>query len=142
MTIVGNAQGTINNVLYNFLKRLTLCNASANTKPTSTCPTREKRAFSYDEVYEMIEAYDAYLILDNDGDKKMIDRAKHLRAIANFGVGYNNIDWKYATQVGLPVVNTPTTVTEATAEHAVALLISTMRGIARYDREVRNGLWN
>ena len=107
-----------------------------------TCPSREKHAFSYDEVYEMIEDYDAYFILDNEGDKKVIDRAKNLKVIANFGVGYNNIDWKYATEVGLPVVNTPTTVTEATAEHAVALLIATMRGVARYDREVRRGVWN
>ena len=37
-----------------------------------------------------------------------IDKAKNLKVIANFGVGYDNIDWKYATQVGLPVVNTPT----------------------------------
>jgi glyoxylate reductase len=107
-----------------------------------TYPTREKHAFSYDEVYEMVEGYDAYFILDNDGDQKIIDKGKKLKAIANFGVGYNNIDWKYATEVGLPVINTPTTVTEATAEHAVALIISTMRGIARYDREVRKGLWN
>lgn len=104
-------------------------------------PTKEKGAFSYEEVYEMIEEYDAYFILDNDGDRKIIDKAKNLKAIANFGVGYNNIDWEYATQVGLPVVNTPTTVTEATAEHAVALIVSSMRGIARYDREVRQGIW-
>ena len=107
-----------------------------------TLPTREKRAFSYDEVYNMIENYDGYLILDNDGDKKLMDKAKNLKVIANFGVGYNNIDWKYATSIGLPVVNTPTTVTEATAEHAVALIISIMRGVARYDREIRQGIWN
>lgn len=107
-----------------------------------TLPTREKRAFSYDEVYNMIENYDGYLILDNDGDKKLMDKAKNLKVIANFGVGYNNIDWKYATSIGLPVVNTPTTVTEATAEHAVALIISVMRGVVRYDREVRQGTWN
>lgn len=106
-----------------------------------TYPDKEKGAFSYAEVYDMIEDYDAYFILDNDGDKKIIDKAKNLKVIANFGVGYNNIDWQYATEVGLPVVNTPTTVTEATAEHAVALIISTMRGVARYDREVRQGIW-
>lgn len=107
-----------------------------------TTPTKEKRIFSYDEVYDMIEAYDAYFIMGNIGDKKLIDHAKNLKVMANFGVGYNNIDWKYATEVGLPVVNTPTTVTEATAEHAVALIMSTMRGIARYDREVRKGIWD
>ena len=44
-----------------------------------TCPSREKHAFSYDEIYEMIEDYDAYFILDNEGDKKVIDRAKNLK---------------------------------------------------------------
>ncbi len=107
-----------------------------------TVPSREKHAFTYDEAYDMIEDYDGYFILDNDGDKKIIDKAKNLKVIANFGVGYNNIDWKYATEVGLPVVNTPTTVTESTAEHATALIIATMRGVARYDREIRRGEWN
>lgn len=107
-----------------------------------TLPDKEKHAFSYDEVLAQIVDYDGYLILDNDGDKKLIDAAKNLKVIANFGVGYNNIDWEYATKVGLPVVNTPTQVTEATAEHAMTLIAATMRGIARYDREVRRGEWN
>lgn len=118
------------------------CLAPYEGKYQFTLPSREKHAFTYEEVYDMVADYDAYFILDNEGDRKMIDKAVNLKVIANFGVGYNNIDWQYATQVGLPVVNTPTTVTEATAEHAVALLISTMRGIARYDREVRQGIWN
>lgn len=107
-----------------------------------TLPSKEKHAFSYEEAYNMIEDYDGYFILDNDGDQKIIDKAKNLKVIANFGVGYNNIDWEYATKVGLPVVNTPTTVTEATAEHAATLIFSTMRGVARYDREIRRGEWN
>ena len=65
-----------------------------------TYPDKEKGAFSYAEVYDMIEDYDAYFILDNEGDKKIIDKAKNLKVIANFGVGYNNIDWQYATEVG------------------------------------------
>ncbi len=117
------------------------CLAPYKGKYEFTLPSKEKRAFTYDEAYKMIPAYDAYFILDNDGDRKIIDQAKNLKVIANFGVGYNNIDWKYATEVGLPVVNTPTTVTEATAEHAVALIVASMRGIARYDREVRQGIW-
>lgn len=107
-----------------------------------TLPTREQRAFSYDEVLVQIADFDGYLILDNDGDRRLIDAAKNLKVIANFGVGYNNIDWEYATSVGLPVVNTPTQVTESTAEHTASLIASTMRGIARYDREVRRGEWN
>jgi glyoxylate reductase len=90
----------------------------------------------------MIENYDAYFILENDGDKAIIERGKNLKAIANCGVGYDNIDWKYATETGIAVVNTPTTVTEVTAEHTVALILSMMRGVARFDREIRRGQWN
>lgn len=104
-------------------------------------PDEKKHAFTYEELLEQIPDYDGCLILDNDGDRRLIDAAKKLKVIANFGVGYDNIDWKYATQKGLPVVNTPTQVTEATAEHTAALIVSVMRGIARYDREVRAGVW-
>lgn len=104
-------------------------------------PDQEKHAFSYDELLELIVDCDGCLILDNDGDKKLMDTAGQLKVIANFGVGYDNIDWKYATEIGLPVVNTPTQVTEATAEHTIALIISAMRSVAQYDREVRKGIW-
>ncbi|MGI6030470.1 MAG: NAD(P)-dependent oxidoreductase [Eubacteriales bacterium] len=104
-------------------------------------PDAEKIAFSYEEVLEQIDQYDAYLVIANKGDREVIQRGTRLKAIANFGVGYDNIDWKYATEVGLPVINAPTTVTEATAEHAVALIMSVMRGVARHDREIRRGEW-
>lgn len=106
-----------------------------------TLPDEKKHAFTYEELLAQIPVCDGCLILDNDGDRRLIDAAKNLKVIANFGVGYDNIDWKYATEKGLPVVNTPTQVTEATAEHTATLIVSVMRGIARYDREVRAGVW-
>lgn len=106
-----------------------------------TLPDEEKHAFSYGELLKKIPEYDGCLILDNDGDQKLLDAAKNLKVIANFGVGYDNIDWKYATKIGLPVVNTPTQVTEATAEHTASLIVSAMRGVSRYDREIRAGIW-
>ncbi len=106
-----------------------------------TLPSKEKHAFSYEELLRQIPEYDGCLILDNEGDRALLDAGKKLKVIANFGVGYDNIDWQYATQIGLPVVNTPTQVTEATAEHTACLIVSTMRGIARYDREIRAGIW-
>lgn len=106
-----------------------------------TLPDEKKQVFTYEELLAQIPSYDGCLILDNDGDRQLIDAAKNLKVIANFGVGYDNIDWKYATEKGLPVVNTPTQVTEATAEHTATLIVSVMRGIARYDREVRAGVW-
>ena len=97
---------------------------------------------SYEETLKLVPDFDAYFVLSNKGDKAVLDAGKKLKAIANFGVGYDNIDWKYATEKGIAVVNTPTQVTDATAEHTVALMMSVMRGITRYDREVRSDIWN
>ncbi|MBQ9419187.1 MAG: hypothetical protein IJU31_02290, partial [Synergistaceae bacterium] len=84
-----------------------------------------EKALSYDEVMKVIADYDAYMILANKGDKNLLDAAVKLKAVANFGVGYDNIDWKYATEKGIAVVNTPTQVTDSTAEHTVALMVDT-----------------
>ncbi|WHH57139.1 NAD(P)-dependent oxidoreductase [Petroclostridium sp. X23] len=104
--------------------------------------TMPKTKFTYEEVLEKIAEYNAYFIVGNRADKKLLDAGKKLKVVANFGVGYDNIDWQYATEKGIAVVNTPNKVTEATAEHAVVLIASSMRGVARYDREVRAGIWN
>ena len=104
--------------------------------------TIPEKSLAYDEVVKIIADYDAYMTLANKGDKNLLDAAKKLKVIANFGVGYDNIDWKYATEKKIAVVNTPTQVTDSTAEHTVALIVDTMRGIARFDREVRKGIWD
>lgn len=78
------------------------CLASYEGKFSFTLPSEEKHAFSYEELLEQIPDYDGCLILDNDGDRRLLDAGKNLKVIANFGVGYDNIDWNYATQIGLP----------------------------------------
>ncbi|TCS80626.1 D-isomer specific 2-hydroxyacid dehydrogenase-like protein [Muricomes intestini] len=104
--------------------------------------TVPEKPYTYDEVLEQIADYDAYFIINNKGDKQVIDSGIKLRAVANLGGGYDNIDWKYATEKGIAVVNTPTQVTDATAEMATTLIAATMRGVARYDKEIRRGIWN
>lgn len=104
-------------------------------------PPDGQNEFTRKELLKEIVDADGCLLMDNEGDRELIDTAKNLRAIANHGVGYDSIDWKYATEIGLPVINTPTQVTEATAEHTACLIFSVMRSIAHYDREVREGKW-
>ena len=96
---------------------------------------------THDELLSQIESFEGLFVIGAKVDKEIIDNGKKLKVIANFGVGYDNIDWKYCTDKGIAVVNTPTQVTEATAEHTVALIMSTIRCIGRYDREIRNGKW-
>ena len=98
----------------------------------------EKSGFKREEVLEKIADY--HVLIPNFSfytDKEMMDRGKHLELIANFGVGYNNIDVNYAKQKGIAVVNTPNSVREPTAELAFALLMAAGRKIAFYDRKLR-----
>lgn len=72
-------------------------------------------------------------------DEEVLDHAPHLRMIANFGVGYNNIDIKGASARGVMVSNTPGVLTNATAELAFALILSVPRRLVEGDRRVREG---
>src|SRR5208337_878361 len=51
-------------------------------------------------------------------DEDVLGRASRLKMIAQFGVGYNNIDVIAATKRGILVSNTPGVLTDATAELA------------------------
>src|SRR3954468_1045560 len=74
-------------------------------------------------------------------DAGLLDAAPRLKAIANYAVGYDNIDVEAATQRGIPVGNTPDVLTETTAELAFALMLAAARRIPEADRYVREGRW-
>ncbi len=62
-----------------------------------------------------------------------------LRAVGNYAVGVNNIDLPAAKRLGVPVVNTPDVLTEATAEFTWALLLSLTRRVLEGDAMMREG---
>ena len=64
-----------------------------------------------------------------------------LRGIANYGVGYDSIDVLSATQLGIPVTNTPGVLTETTADLAWALLMATARKIPQAHHYTLSGQW-
>ncbi len=63
------------------------------------------------------------------------------RILANFGVGYNHIDVAAARAAGLAVTNTPGAVTDATADIAMLLILSTARRAGEGERLLRAGKW-
>ncbi|WP_171212218.1 D-glycerate dehydrogenase [Ruegeria sp. HKCCA5426] len=63
------------------------------------------------------------------------------KLLANFGVGYNHIDVDAARAAGVAVTNTPGAVTDATADIAMTLLLSTARRAGEGERQVRAGTW-
>ncbi len=73
--------------------------------------------------------------------KEVVMANPNLWGIANFGVGYNNIDIVSATELGIPVTNTPGVLTETTADLAWALLMATARKIPQARDYTVSGQW-
>ena len=75
-------------------------------------------------------------------DADFMDAAPGLALVANFGVGFDNIDLAAATERGILATNTPGAVVGPTAETAMGLLLSVARRIPEADAFMRSGRWN
>jgi len=74
-------------------------------------------------------------------DAALLDRAPRLRAISNYAVGSDNVDRAAATARGIPVGVTPDVLTDATADLALALLLTAARHLPAAPQSVRDGEW-
>ena len=103
----------------------------------------DDRVLTRRELLQAVRGRDGLLCLLTDKiDSEVMDAAGGiLKGIANYAVGYNNIDLGEATRRGIPVSNTPGVLTDATAEMAWALLFSTARRVVESDRFNRSGQW-
>lgn len=84
----------------------------------------------------------AICTLTEQVDEDILAAAPRLRAIANYAVGYNNIDITAARARGIVVTNTPDVLTDATADLTWALLLAAARRVVEGDRLVRGGGWS
>ncbi len=95
-------------------------------------------SFTYEEVCEMLPEFDVLCPMFNfPVDQNLIDKGTNLQLIANYAVGYNNIDVTYALQKGITVANTPEPVIAPTANLALGLMIDAARRITECDRKLR-----
>jgi glyoxylate/hydroxypyruvate/2-ketogluconate reductase len=74
-------------------------------------------------------------------DAGVIGGNRRLRAIANLGVGYNNLDVAALTAAGIVATNTPDVLTQTTADYAWALLLAAARRVSSAERWLRAGRW-
>lgn len=74
-------------------------------------------------------------------DEELFEAAPNLKVVANYAVGYDNVDVAEATKRGIVVTNTPDVLTEATADFAFALLMAACRRLGEGERLVRDGAW-
>jgi len=70
-------------------------------------------------------------------DSELLDRADSLRVVANYGVGYDNIDVGACSERGVMVTNTPDVLTDATADLTMALILAVARRVVEGDQIVR-----
>jgi len=88
------------------------------------------------------EIVDADAVLIRDAlPAWVMDRAPHLKVIANHGTGTDAVDVAHATERRIPVVYTPEANVQAVAEHALMLMLATARKVAAADAATRAGDW-
>lgn len=99
-------------------------------------------AHSAGDIAAQLRQSDGALITLNErvGAAEVAD-ALHLRAIANVGVGYNNLDIEALSAAGIVATNTPDVLTETTADFGFGLLMATARRITEAERWLRAGHW-
>ena len=104
---------------------------------------REDRPLSSAELQEALRTADALLPTVTDKLNADVLSAEPLRAkmIANFGVGFNNIDVEAAKALGISVSNTPDVLTDATADIAMTLMLMIARRTGEGERHVRSSHW-
>lgn len=76
-------------------------------------------------------------LLTEKFDKKLIDKLKKCKVIANYAVGFNNIDIEYAREKNIIVTNTPDVLSDATADLAMTLVLSCARRITEGEKIMR-----
>jgi glyoxylate reductase len=98
------------------------------------------RVLTREELERAVQGIDGLLCLLTDRiDAELLDFNPDLKVIANYAVGFNNIDVKACTERGIPVSNTPGVLTDTTADFAWTLLMATARRLVEADRFTRAG---
>ncbi|MCI5957875.1 MAG: D-glycerate dehydrogenase [Clostridiales bacterium] len=94
-------------------------------------------SFSRQELLSLLGDADAVLAC-TALDRELIEAGRRLKLIVCYGAGYDNIDVHAATECGVPVANTPDSVTAPTAELAIALMLSLGRRVAELNTRMHN----
>jgi lactate dehydrogenase-like 2-hydroxyacid dehydrogenase len=124
-------------------RRLPAAVEEAVSKEFDARLNRDDRPLSAAELQEALRSADGLLPTVTDKLSADVLAADPLRTkiVANFGVGFNNIDVQAAKARGIAVSNTPDVLTDATADIAMTLLLIVERRAGEGERHVRAGAW-
>ena len=104
-------------------------------------------------VYDRTSYTESPLIAERIGDAEIvvmnktpisratIDACPNIRLIAVLATGYNVVDYNYAREKGIPVVNVPTYGTASVSQFSIALLLEICHHIGHHSASVHAGNW-
>ncbi len=102
----------------------------------------EQRPMTAEELATEAKKVDAILCTITDKiTPEFLQACPHIKVLAQFGVGYDNINVPEATRYGVAVGNTPGVLTDATADTAFALLLSVARKTLYHHKKILAGEW-
>jgi len=102
---------------------------------------KEKRKLSREELISYCKDVDALLCVSSPVDAEFLQASKHLKVIALHSVGYDHVDVNAATELGIPVGNTPGVLSAATADTAFLLMLATSRKAFYMHKTILKGEW-
>ncbi|MFX1521536.1 MAG: 2-hydroxyacid dehydrogenase [Promethearchaeota archaeon] len=98
------------------------------------------------EFIEKMKTLDGLVcLLTDDINAEILQTVKkanpNFKVVSNVAVGYNNIDWRAATELGIAVSNTPGVLDDTTADFAWTLLMAVARRVVEADKYFRQKTW-
>ncbi|MBI2482859.1 D-glycerate dehydrogenase [Candidatus Uhrbacteria bacterium] len=104
---------------------------------------RADRALIHEELLDAVRAHQPEALLclltDRIDDAVFAAGSPHLRMVANYAAGFDNIDRAAAASRGVFVTNTPDVLTDAVAEYTLALILALVRRVCEADRYAKSG---
>lgn len=95
-----------------------------------------------EDIVPVIRDADVILFNDVTFDKALLDSLENCRLIIRYGIGYDNIDTKYAAEKGIIVCNAPNYGVIDVAEHAISLLLACTKRLVYMNDCVRENFWS
>ncbi|QAT50114.1 hydroxyacid dehydrogenase [Caproiciproducens sp. NJN-50] len=93
------------------------------------------------QYLDQMKNADALIVRIAKCDGHAIENSPNLKVIGRPGVGYDSVDVKKATELGIPVVITPGANSRSVAEHAVAMMFSLAKNLYEGQVEMGKGNW-
>jgi len=95
-----------------------------------------------EEIMAKVEEADIIVTHFSGVTREMMERGRNLKLIYVMRSGSENVNIAAATELGIPVCNTPSRLAEAVSDMAVALMLAECRGITRTELHKTGGVWS